>query len=180
MNQQVVLDWFDQNKRELPWRATTPWGVMVSEFMLQQTPVKRVLPVWNEWMGRWPTPSDLAKASRADVITAWGRLGYPRRALRLQESAAIIARDYNNQIPNTLDAFRALPGVGEYTAAAICAFAFNQSTLVLDVNITGHKYKWSQEQEIRSPIQSSEQPAISTIPNLLKYAIFNCDCFDIG
>ena len=135
MNQRVVLDWFDQNKRELPWRATTPWGVMVSEFMLQQTPVKRVLPVWNEWMGRWPTPSDLAKASRADVITAWGRLGYPRRALRLQESAAIIARDYNNQIPNTLEVLRALPGVGEYTAAAICAFAFNQSTLVLDVNI---------------------------------------------
>ncbi len=135
MRQEIVLEWFDQNKRDLPWRRTTPWGVMVSEFMLQQTPVQRVLPVWEKWLAKWPTPRDLAKAKRSEVITDWGRLGYPRRALRLHESATIIARDYKNAVPNDLTDLRSLPGVGEYTAAAIAAFAFNQSTLVLDVNI---------------------------------------------
>ena len=135
MNQQVVLNWFDQNQRELPWRNTSPWGVMVSEFMLQQTPVHRVLPIWRLWLEKWPTPRDLACASRTEVITDWGRLGYPRRALRLQDCATIISRDFENLVPRSLEDLRALPGVGEYTAAAIMAFAFKESTLVLDVNI---------------------------------------------
>ncbi len=108
---------------------------MVSEFMLQQTPVNRVLPVWTQWMERWPSPQDLAQAKKSDVITAWGRLGYPRRALRLYESAGIIAREYDNSVPRSIEQLRTLPGVGEYTAAAICAFAFGQPTLVLDINI---------------------------------------------
>ena len=135
MNQQVVLDWFDQNQRDLPWRNTSPWGVMVSEFMLQQTPVARVLPIWMHWLAKWPTPRDLAEAPKSEVITDWGRLGYPRRALRLHQSALTIARDFNNQVPRDLADLRALPGVGEYTAAAIAAFAFGEPTLVLDVNI---------------------------------------------
>ena len=135
MEQQIVLDWFDQNRRELPWRNTTPWGVMVSEFMLQQTPVNRVLPIWEKWLSKWPTPLDLSLAKRSELITEWGRLGYPRRALRLHESAQIIARDFDNQVPRSLEALRSLPGVGEYTAAAIAAFAFNEPTLVLDINI---------------------------------------------
>ena len=130
-----ITQWFAKNKRDLPWRATTPWGVMVSEFMLQQTPVVRALPKWNEWMERWPTPADLAKATPAQVITAWGRLGYPRRALRLHESAKIIARDFNNEVPMSEEVLRSLPGIGDYTAAAISAFAFGTNTLVMDVNI---------------------------------------------
>ena len=130
-----ITQWFAKNKRELPWRATTPWGVMVSEFMLQQTPVARVLPKWIEWMERWPTPAELAKATPAQVITAWGRLGYPRRALRLHESAKIIARDFNNEVPENEEVLRSLPGIGDYTAAAISAFAFGTNTLVMDVNI---------------------------------------------
>ena len=130
-----ITQWFAKNKRELPWRATTPWGVMVSEFMLQQTPVARVLPKWIEWMERWPTPAELAKATPAQVITAWGRLGYPRRALRLHESAKIIARDFNNEVPESEEVLRSLPGIGDYTAAAISAFAFGTNTLVMDVNI---------------------------------------------
>ena len=130
-----ITQWFAKNKRELPWRATTPWGVMVSEFMLQQTPVARVLPKWIEWMERWPTPAELAKATPAQVITAWGRLGYPRRALRLYESAKIIARDFNNEVPENEEVLRSLPGIGDYTAAAISAFAFGTNTLVMDVNI---------------------------------------------
>jgi len=135
VNQQVVLDWFDQNHRDLPWRNTSPWGVMVSEFMLQQTPVARVLPIWVHWLAKWPTARDLADAPKSEVITDWGRLGYPRRALRLHQSAITIARDFNNQVPRDLTDLRALPGVGEYTAAAIAAFAFGEPTLVLDVNI---------------------------------------------
>jgi A/G-specific adenine glycosylase len=130
-----ITQWFAKNKRDLPWRATTPWGVMVSEFMLQQTPVARVLPKWNEWMERWPTPAELAIATPAQVITAWGRLGYPRRALRLHESAKIIARDFNNEVPESEEVLRSLPGIGDYTAAAISAFAFGANTLVMDVNI---------------------------------------------
>lgn len=103
--------------------------------MLQQTPVNRVLPTWSQWLTNWPTPADLAAAKKSEVITAWGRLGYPRRALRLHEAAAIITRDFNNKVPLTTQELRSLPGVGEYTAAAIAAFAFNKPTLVLDVNI---------------------------------------------
>lgn len=137
MNQleKPIVSWFKKNKRDLPWRNTTPWGVMVSEYMLQQTPVNRVLPKWDEWMKRWPTPKDLAKASPAQVITAWGRLGYPRRALRLHAAAQIIAEDFNNQVPEDPATLQTLPGIGEYTAAAIGAFAFEKQTLVMDVNI---------------------------------------------
>jgi len=137
MNQleKPIISWFKKNKRDLPWRNTTPWGVMVSEYMLQQTPVNRVLPKWHEWMQRWPTPQDLAKATPAQVITAWGRLGYPRRALRLHAAAQIIAEDFNNQVPEDAATLQTFPGIGEYTAAAITAFAFEQQSLVMDVNI---------------------------------------------
>ena len=130
-----ILTWFKKNKRDLPWRNTSPWGVMVSEYMLQQTPVNRVLPKWNEWMERWPTPKDLAAATPAQVITAWGRLGYPRRALRLHAAAQIIAEDLNNKVPEDQETLQLLPGIGEYTAAAIAAFAFEQRSLVMDVNV---------------------------------------------
>jgi A/G-specific adenine glycosylase len=130
-----ILAWFDENQRDLPWRKSTAWGVMVSEFMLQQTPVNRVLPIWNEWMNRWPTPKDLSAAKKSDLLKAWGRLGYPRRALRLHEAATIIATQHNNQVPKTEAELRNLPGVGEYTAAAIMAFANREKSLVLDVNI---------------------------------------------
>ena len=130
-----IVTWFKKNKRDLPWRTTTPWGVMVSEYMLQQTPVNRVLPKWIEWMERWPTPADLAQATPAQVITAWGRLGYPRRALRLHAAAQIIRDDFKNEVPDDEITLQMLPGIGQYTAAAIAAFAFEQRTLVMDVNI---------------------------------------------
>lgn len=133
--EEAIVNWFAANRRDLPWRNTTAWGVMVSEFMLQQTPVVRVLPKWNEWMERWPTTQDLASASPAEVITAWGRLGYPRRALRLHECAKIISKDFGGKVPETKEVLITLPGVGDYTAAAIAAFAYNARTLVLDINI---------------------------------------------
>ena len=135
MYEKLIIDWFKKNKRDLPWRKTDAWGVLVSEIMLQQTPVQRVLPVYNEWMKRWPTPAHLAKATPAEVITAWGRLGYPRRALRLHECAKVITNELNNVIPSTEVELRKLPGIGEYTAAAMVAFAFGGKSLVLDINI---------------------------------------------
>jgi A/G-specific adenine glycosylase len=129
------LAWYKKNKRDLPWRSTDAWGVLVSEIMLQQTPVARVLPVYNEWMKRWPTPAALAAATPAQVITAWGRLGYPRRALRLHECAKVISTQYKGKIPTTQSELRELPGVGDYTSAAIIAFAFEGRSLVLDINI---------------------------------------------
>ena len=135
MYEKEITTWFKENKRDLPWRKSDAWGVLVSEIMLQQTPVQRVLPIYQEWMKRWPTAADLAQATPAQVITAWGRLGYPRRALRLHECAKVISNDLKGIIPNNEVELRKLPGIGEYTAAAIVAFAFEGKSLVLDINI---------------------------------------------
>jgi len=130
-----VIGWFDENERPLPWRTSTPWGVLVSEFMLQQTPVDRVLPVWGAWLDRWPQPSALAAAELGDVLRAWGRLGYPRRAQRLHATSLILRDQYDDKVPSDEESLLALPGVGHYTAAAISAFAFGRRSVVLDTNV---------------------------------------------
>lgn len=132
-----VVAWFEEHARDLPWRAPdrTPWGVLVSEVMLQQTPVVRVEPAWRAWLERWPTPADLAAAPTADVLRAWDRLGYPRRALRLQECARAVVARHDGELPVDEDALLALPGVGAYTAAAVRAFAFGRRSVVLDTNV---------------------------------------------
>nr|WP_246260686.1 A/G-specific adenine glycosylase [Cellulomonas taurus] len=133
----LTLDWFAAHARDLPWRADdrTPYGVLVSEVMLQQTPVVRVEPAWHAWMTRWPTPADLAAAAPADVLRAWDRLGYPRRALRLRECAQAVVERHGGELPTEEAELRALPGIGEYTAAAIRAFAFGLRSTVLDTNV---------------------------------------------
>ncbi len=132
----AVMLWFEANARPLPWRLDpTPWGVLVSEVMLQQTPVARVQPVWTEWMARWPAPPDLAAEQPAAAIRAWGRLGYPRRALRLHSAAVAITHDHDGRVPSTYPDLRALPGIGDYTAAAVVSFAFSGRATVLDVNV---------------------------------------------
>jgi A/G-specific adenine glycosylase len=120
-----LLDWYDRARRDLPWRnpGVTAWQILVSEFMLQQTPVSRVLPIWPDWIARWPTASATAAASPADVLRAWGRLGYPRRAIRLHESAKIIARDFADVVPGDVETLQRLPGIGSYTAYAVACFA---------------------------------------------------------
>lgn len=130
-----VNRWYRTHARDLPWRSTTPWGVVVSEFMLQQTPVPRVLPYWTSWMDRWPTPAHLARATPAEAIRAWGTLGYPRRATRLHLTARAITDTYRGVVPDTYGDLIALPGVGDYTANAILAFAFDKRSTVLDVNV---------------------------------------------
>lgn len=132
-----IVDWFQDNRRDLPWRepAAGPWGVLVSEIMLQQTPVARVLPVYGYWLARWPSPSHLAKESLAEVLAAWNRMGYPRRAQRLRETAIALVRDHGGQVPQELEALLALPGVGDYTARAIRCFAFGLVEPVVDTNV---------------------------------------------
>lgn len=132
-----LLSWFASARRPLAWRApgTTAWGVLVSEVMSQQTPVARVEPRWRDWMKRWPEPADLAAASTADILTAWDRLGYPRRALRLKECAAAIEHDHGGTVPDDLDSLLALPGIGEYTARAVLAFHYRRRVPVVDTNV---------------------------------------------
>jgi A/G-specific adenine glycosylase len=132
-----VLAWYAGAARDLPWRrpGTSPWAVMVSEFMLQQTSVARVLPVYETWLERWPTPAALAAEPSGEAVRAWGRLGYPRRALRLHACAVAITEQHGGEVPDTYDELRALPGVGDYTAAAIASFAYGRSHAVLDTNV---------------------------------------------
>ncbi|MFI5533698.1 A/G-specific adenine glycosylase [Kitasatospora sp. NPDC051853] len=133
----TVLDWYGANARDLPWRTpeASPWAVLVSEFMLQQTPVKRVLPAYAAWLERWPTPAALAADAPGEAVRMWGRLGYPRRALRLHAAATAITEQHGGQVPEDHAALLALPGVGEYTAAAVASFAFKQRHVVLDTNV---------------------------------------------
>ncbi|MEV5003351.1 A/G-specific adenine glycosylase [Nocardioides sp. LML1-1-1.1] len=132
-----ILHWYDAHARDLPWRRpeASAWSVLVSEFMLQQTPVVRVLPVHQTWLRRWPTPAALAAEPSGEAVRAWGRLGYPRRALRLHAAALAITEQHDGLVPSSYDDLLALPGVGDYTAAAVAAFAYGQRQVVLDTNV---------------------------------------------
>jgi A/G-specific adenine glycosylase len=132
-----VIKWYDRNARDLPWRVpgTSAWAVLVSEVMLQQTPVVRVTPAWHAWMLRWPTPDALAEDPPSEAIRMWGRLGYPRRAMRLHACAKAIVERHGGRVPDDLDQLLALPGVGTYTARAVATFAYGQRHPVVDTNV---------------------------------------------
>lgn len=134
---EAICAWFDADGRDLPWRrpGTSAWGVLVSEVMSQQTPMSRVIGPWHEWMNRWPTPDDLAEEDSGEAVAAWGRLGYPRRALRLHSCAVAIATEHDGVVPNSYDELVALPGIGDYTASAVVSFAFGGRATVLDTNV---------------------------------------------
>ncbi len=132
-----VSDWYAENARDLPWRhpGASAWSVLVSEVMLQQTPVIRVLPAHAAWLARWPSPASLAEATPADAVRQWDRLGYPRRAVRLHASAQLIVSRHGGQVPACAGQLRELPGIGSYTAAAVASFAYGQRNAVLDTNV---------------------------------------------
>src|SRR5215218_9307720 len=132
-----LLRWYEREQRDLPWRraGVTPWQILVSEFMLQQTPVARVEPIWLDWVARWSTPSATAAASAADVLRAWGKLGYPRRAKRLHECATVIATEHGDVVPSDIETLLTLPGIGTYTARAVACFAYRQRVPVVDTNV---------------------------------------------
>ncbi|HET6908773.1 MAG TPA: A/G-specific adenine glycosylase [Mycobacteriales bacterium] len=163
-----VLRWYDAAARDLPWRqpGVSAWAILVSEVMLQQTPVARVEPVWQEWMQRWPSPRALAAAAAGDAVRAWGRLGYPRRALRLHAAAAAIVDRYGGEVPSSYDELRTLPGVGDYTAAAVAAFAFDRGQPVLDTNVRrvyGRVFDGSDDRS-RAPTASERSAAQERLP----------------
>ena len=134
---ETVADWYAAGHRELPWRHPEypAWGILISEFMLQQTPVARVIPRLAEWLKRWPTPAELAAVPPGEAVRAWDRLGYPRRALNLHAAAVAIAERHGNRVPSEVDELLALPGIGPYTARAIAAFAYGVRTPVVDTNV---------------------------------------------
>ena len=134
--QKALLDWFAQESRQLPWRSTTDhYAIMVSEVMLQQTQVDRVIPVYLAFLQRFPTFQSLSDAPAAEVIRAWAGMGYNRRAMNLQRAAKQVAELYEGVLPNDMKALRGLPGVGEYTAAALACFALGQEVAVIDTNV---------------------------------------------
>ena len=133
----AAISWYEVNARDLPWRApgVGAWPVLVSEVMLQQTPVVRVAPVWREWVARWPVPAALAADRPAEPIRLWGRLGYPRRALRLHACATVLVERHAGEVPRSLPELLALPGIGDYTARAVAVFAYRQRQPVVDTNV---------------------------------------------
>ena len=165
----AVMRWYADSARDLPWRGpgVTPWAVVVSEFMLQQTPVARVEPVWREWLARWPTPGALAAESTGEAVRAWGRLGYPRRALRLHAAATAMVDRHGGTVPDDVDALRALPGVGDYTAAAIAAFAFGRRVAVLDTNVRrvyARVFEAREEAAAATPTVAERTAALARVP----------------
>lgn len=160
---EAVLAWYDVNARDLPWRRpdATPWAVMVSEFMLQQTPVERVRGPWHTWMERWPTPAALAAAPAGEAVRAWGRLGYPRRALRLHRAAQVIVADHDGEVPADRTTLLNLPGVGSYTAAAIASFAYGRRETVLDTNVRRVLARVAQGQAHPDPTLTKAETALA-------------------
>jgi A/G-specific adenine glycosylase len=154
-----VLAWYAVHARDLPWRQPSagPWSVLVSEIMLQQTPVSRVIPAHRAWLDRWPAPAALAADSPGDAVRQWGRLGYPRRALRLHETARIVTQRHGGVIPADHDALLALPGIGAYTAAAVAVFAFGGRHPVLDTNVRRVLARLASGQEFPGPQPSAAE-----------------------
>lgn len=133
--QKHLIAWWSRQGRDLPWRHTRdPWSILVSEVMLQQTQVSRVIPVWTAFLERFPTPTDCANAPQADVVTAWHGMGYNRRARSLHQCAIAIRDEHDGLVPRALDSLLRLPGIGPYTARAVMVFAFEAPVGVLDVN----------------------------------------------
>jgi A/G-specific adenine glycosylase len=134
---EAIIQWFARNARDLPWRRDgfSAWGTLVSEFMLQQTPVSRVVPLLEAWLQRWPTPASLAAVPSGEAVRAWARLGYPRRALWLHACAVTITQTHGGVVPDDVDTLLALPGVGDYTARAVAAFAYGRRHPVVDTNV---------------------------------------------
>ena len=181
----AVTGWFRRHARDLPWRREgfSAWGTLVSEFMLQQTQVSRVVPILEAWLQRWPTPTDLAAAPPAEVLRAWGRLGYPRRALALHACATAIAERHDGRVPEDVDVLLALPGIGDYTARAIAVFAHGHRHPVVDTNVRrviaraveGLPAPWT-------PNARRDLPAMSALlpEDLAEQRLFNAGMMELG
>lgn len=163
--QKKILSWYKNNKRSLPWRgipddiplADRAYRILVSEVMLQQTQVSRVIPKYEAWFEKFPTVEALADALMSDVLRLWSGLGYNRRALNLQRTALIISKEYRGVWPKQKDQLKKLPGIGEYTAGAVACFAFNEQVAVVDTNVRKViLLELLQEQKVVNPREMQE------------------------
>ncbi len=180
----TVTAWYAANARDLPWRAAgvSPWGVLVSEVMLQQTPATRVIPSWEQWLARWPTPAALAADSPGEAVRAWGRLGYPRRALRLHEAAVAIVDRHGGAVPAGLEELQALPGIGSYTAAAVATFGFGARHAVLDTNVRrvyARVFDGVADARTSAPTTAEREAALARVP-LADPAAYSVAVMELG
>lgn len=158
----ALLAWFEDRQRDLPWRRTRdPWRVLVAELMLQQTQVARVVPRWEDFLDRWPTPEDCADAPLADIVTAWAGLGYNRRAVNLHRCATVVRDDHDGVLPDDLPGLLALPGIGPYTARAVLAFAHERDGVgVVDTNAARVLARWAGRRLTPSAVQRTADAAV--------------------
>lgn len=180
--QSALLLWFRANARKLAWRDpdTSAWGILISEVMSQQTPVARVEPIWREWIAKWPTPESFANASTDEVLRAWGKLGYPRRALRLKECAEVIVEKHAGEVPDTVEALLALPGIGDYTARAVAAFHFGQRVPVVDTNVRRVYQRAVAGRYLAGPAKKQELIDVSLLLPLTHAPEFSAAIMELG
>lgn len=177
-----LIDWYRAVGRTIIWRNphTSAWGILLSEVMSQQTPVARVEPIWKEWIERWPTPADFAKATPDQVLRAWDRLGYPRRALRLLDCARAIVAEHGGEVPSDVDKLLALPGIGDYTARAVAAFTYGQRVPVVDTNVRRVYRRLIDGQFLPGPARKSELGLVSELLPAEGAAEFSVALMELG
>lgn len=179
-----IIEWFETNQRDLPWRAQgfSPWGTLVSEFMLQQTPVSRVIPKLEEFLERWPTPADLAGSPQSEIVRLWANLGYPRRALWLHGCATQIVERFGGEVPHNVDDLLSLPGVGPYTARAVAVFAYGEHEPVVDTNIRRVIARHNHGNADQGPVSTSKDLADMTalLPSPVVSPVFNAAMMELG
>ena len=182
--QSEIIEWFETNQRDLPWRAQgfSPWGTLVSEFMLQQTPVPRVIPKLQEFLNRWPTPEDLAGSPQSEIVRLWANLGYPRRALWLHSCATEIVERFGGIVPRNIDDLLSLPGVGPYTARAVAVFAYGAHEPVVDTNIRRVIARHNHGNADQGPVSTSKDLAdmAALLPSPELSPAFNAAIMELG
>lgn len=182
--QKEIIDWFETHGRKLPWREPgfTPWGQLVSEFMLQQTPVARVIPKLERWLELWPSPEALATSPVADALREWGNLGYPRRALWLHACAVKITETFGGEVPSEVSELLTLPGVGPYTARAIAVFSFGAHEPVVDTNIRRVIARYHLGLAGQGPPQEKYDLEVMTklLPSQETSPVFNAGMMELG
>ncbi len=179
----TLIDWYARTARDLPWRrpGVSAWQILMSEIMLQQTPVSRVEPIWREWVRRWPVPSAMAAASAGEVLRAWGKLGYPRRALRLHECAQVLAAEHGDQVPDDVEVLLGLPGIGAYTARAVACFAYGQRVPVVDTNVRRVVARAVHGREAGNPAARDLRETEALLPGRIdRAAVFSAALMELG
>lgn len=184
----ALSSWYRHRARDLPWRRAEfaerfgAWGVLVSEFMLQQTPVTRVIPLLDAWLARWPTPADTADATPAQIVHQWANLGYPRRALWLHRAAGEIVEQHGGEVPRDVDALLALSGIGDYTARAVAVFAYGDRHPVVDTNTRRVLARVEQGRSQPGPASKRDLELMASLlpSDVAESAVFNAAAMELG